>query len=213
MNNNINLFYEKKYDNLIRLGDILEGFISLLPTFIKIDNENINNNFNIEVLSCKYSVVITPCCSIDNNDKIISITPLLKVRDSFFNNPYFGEDLTRINRQMEPEQALPPQIWEFLSFEEKQKRLEESKTFTFLDIFIYNENDNLDSYEIIKRDKSNITTSFYMINFRYSYKIKFKDIRDLIDLKLLQLSIKTRSELRDKISYYYSRLPDEDINP
>ena len=33
----------------------------------------------------------------------------------------------------------------------------------------------------------------------------------IIESKVLQLSIQARSELRDKITYYYSRIPEEDV--
>jgi hypothetical protein len=54
-----------------------------------------------------------------------------------------------------------------------------------------------------------------MIDFKNSYKIncnKIKSPKDApLNKKILQLSITSRSELREKIAYYYGRIPEEDL--
>ena len=53
-----------------------------------------------------------------------------------------------------------------------------------------------------------------MIDFRNTYKLNYEKINPPKDAplesKCLQLSIQARSELRDKIAWYYGRVPEED---
>jgi hypothetical protein len=63
-----------------------------------------------------------PCCQIRN--QCIFLTPLIPILNTFFDNPYLATDLTRINRTMEPQQSVPPHVWEGFSEEERQKRLQ-----------------------------------------------------------------------------------------
>ena len=160
-----------------------------------------------------YSVVLTPCCSI--GESTISLTPLIKVRSDFFKNPYFLEDLTRINRRMKPQQAKPPDEWGNFTPEEKQRRLAEGINYALLELFIYEEHELFKTYLLRKQE-----VRYYMIDFKNIHTIKCAMIKrpekvkpedaPLIESKVLQLSIQARSELRDKIAYYYSRLPEED---
>jgi hypothetical protein len=59
-----------------------------------------------------------------------------------------------------------------------------------------------------------IETNYYMIDFRNTSKLNCERIinpKDApLESKCLQLSIQARSELRDKIAYYYARIPKED---
>jgi hypothetical protein len=209
----VEMFYEEKVDNALRFGDVLRGYIAITPS-IKgpiLEASTLNEGYNIDVNLPIFSVVLSPCCSIGHD--IISLTPLIKVRNAFFDNPYFREDLTRINRKMEPEQTVPPNIWEKFPSEEKQKRSEEGYGYTFLELFIYEKNNLLAKYTI-HRKQENIETNYYMIDFRNTYKLNCEKIKTPEDAplesKCLQLSIQARSELRDKIAYYYARIPKED---
>lgn len=207
------MFYQDNMDNALRFGDVLRGYIAITPS-IKgpiLAPSTLNEGYNIDVNLPIFSVVLSPCCSIGHG--IITLTPLIKVRKAFFDNPYFLEDLTRINRKMEPEQTVPPNIWEKFPSEEKQKHSEEGYGYTFLELFIYEKNDLFPKYTI-HRKRENIETKYYMINFRNAYILnceKIKTPEDApLDSKCLQLSLQARSELRDKIAYYYARIPKED---
>ena len=54
-----------------------------------------------------------------------------------------------------------------------------------------------------------------MIDFKDTYKINCDKINkpqnELVNSKCLQLSIESRSELREKISYFYGRVPKDDL--
>lgn len=203
------MFYEKKPDKALRFGDIVEGFI-LSST--NIDNPVLFSDYGINVDMPDYCAIITPCCSIGR--KVILLSPLVKLRDSFFDNPYFEKDLTRINREMEPTQSVSPDVWKKFTSQEQQKRLAEGRRFALNDVFIYEPNDYFKEYPI-NRKKNNIETDYYMIDFKDTYKINCKKIispeNSPLDIKRMQLSIKTREELRKKLSEYYRRIPEEDI--
>jgi hypothetical protein len=207
------MFYETtSIDRALRFGDIVQGFISCTPN---IDDPTIsthNYTYQIEISSQPFFVILSPCCSI--RDKVISLTPLIKLRGTFFNNPFFVDDLTRINRPVAPEHSLPPSAWESMEPEEKAGRLRSAPGYVSLECFIYEKHDFFHEYTISRRE-GNISTRYYMIDFRYTFRVhcdKINSPRDApIDVKRLQLTIDTRSELRDKISYYYSRVPNEDL--
>ena len=204
------MFYQDEPDEALRFGDVLKGFILTSPNIS--EPAKPNETYSIDVYLPAFSIVMSPCCSI--GDKMISLTPLIRLRNTFFNNPYLSEDLTRINREMEPEQTVPPDIWNSrLSHEEKQRRLGEGRGYAFLELFVYEKHDLFPEYTI-NRKQGNIGTRYYMIDFRNTYKVNCQSLitptNAPLDSKCLQLSIEARAEMRDKISYYYARVPKED---
>jgi len=203
------MFYQEETDNALRFGDVLKGFILTSPI---IKNPDSLENYEISVIQPDFCVILSPCCSIGH--KVITLSPLIPVRGSFFNNPYFSEDLTRINRKMEPQQTVPPPAWEQFSDDMKQEKLKEGLAHAFLDLFIYENHVLLPEY-IVHRKEGNVITQYHMIDFKNSYKIDCDRINSPEDAplnkKVLQLSIESRSELRDKIAKYYSRIPIEDL--
>lgn len=209
------MFYAEETDNYLRFGDVVSGYI-LPNTTIKepiLSFKSESHNYTIDV-EMPYSVILTPCCSI--GESTITLTPLIKVRKKFLKNPYFAEDLTRINRMMEPQQAYSPDEWEKFSLEEQQRYLAEGTNYALLNLFIYEENEIFKKYTLRKQE-----ITYHMINFKIIYTMKCTMIKrpeelkpedaPIIESKVLQLSIQARSELRDKITYYYSRIPEEDV--
>ena len=208
------MFYAKKMDNILRFGDVVRGYVlpntTIKEPILSLKSESHNYAIDIEM---PYSVVLTPCCSI--GESTISLTPLIEVRSSFFKNPYYAEDLTRVNRMMKPQQSLSPDEWGKFSLEEQQRRLAVETTYAHPNLFVYDENEIFKEYTLRQRK-----IRYYMINFKNSYTIKCAMIKrpedlkpedaPIIESKVLQLSIQARSELRDKIAYYYSRIPEED---
>jgi len=208
------MFYEKELECTLRFGDVVKGFISASPNIKEPILSPIRNfDYNIDVAMPIFSAIITPCCSIGDN--IISLTPLIKLRGDFCNNPHFLNDFTIINRPMKPEKAVPPDKWEGLSPQEKQRRLEEGKSYALLHLFIYEKHKIFPKYKIKSHE-----INYYMIDFRNIFKLKCNLIKrpekikqeyaPILESKCLQLSIQARSELRDKIAYYYARIPNED---
>ena len=209
------MFYAEETDNYLRFGDVVRGYIlpntTIKEPFLPFKREFHNYTIDVEM---PYSVVLTPCCSI--GESMISLTPLIKVRGDFFKNPYYAEDLTTINRLMNPQQSLSPDEWNNFSLEEQQRRLAEGITYAHLNFFIYEENEIFKKYTLRRRE-----IKYYMIYFKNISTMKCAMIKrpkelkpedaPIIESKVLQLSIQARSELRDKIAYYYSRIPEEDV--
>ena len=205
----VDMFYQQNMDNALRFGDVLKGYILAASN---IEEPNLSKSYKIDINLPPYCVVLSPCCSI--GEKIISLSPLIDLRGSFFDNPYLEEDITRINREMEPQQSVSPKIWEKFPPEEKQKRLDVGYAYAFVELFVYEKNDLFSRYTIHRRN-GNIETNYYMIDFRNSYKLSCEKIKTPEDAplesKYLQLSIQARSDLRAKIADYYLRVPKEDM--
>jgi len=202
------MFYQESMDEMLRFGDVLQGYILASAN---IDEPNSNKNYKIDINLPTYCVIISPTCSIGY--KMISLSPLIKLNGAFFNNPYFAEDLTRINREMEPQQTVAPKVWENLPSQEKEKRLKEGYAYAFLEFFVYDKNELFPNYTI-HRKEGNIETNYYMIDFRNTFKVSCEKIitpKDApLESKLLQLSIQSISELRNKLAFYYGKVPEED---
>ena len=211
------MFYEGKPDDVLRLGDVVRGYISANPNikkpFLYSKSEGYDYKINVELPN--YSVVLTPCCSI--GEGMLSLTPLIRVVGKFLTNEYFKEDLTRINRKMTTEQSFTHEDWEELTEEERNRRSEEGINYALLRYFIYEENGLFPKYTLKKHE-----ISYYMIDFQHIFTIICPMIKkpektcpkiapEIINSKVLQLSVQARSELRDKISYYYTRPPKEDM--
>jgi hypothetical protein len=206
------MFYATEIDRALRFGDVLQGYPSSTPIIeepILVKSEAV---YNVNVRFPQYTVVMDPCCEIRN--KSISLTPLVDLPRPFFDNPYFAEDLTRINRKMEPQEAISPSIWERLAPEEKQKRLEVGRTYALLNLFVYEKHVLFPKYTLHRKDKEDVETNYCMIDFRNTYKLCCNKIitpeDSPLESKMLQLSIGTRSELREKLVNYYANAPAED---
>ena len=63
----------------LRFGDVIEG--QYLYSLCLNDKSSINN-FNLKVERCSYNVVLTPCCSIRDNNIIVS--PLINILPKFY---------------------------------------------------------------------------------------------------------------------------------
>lgn len=155
------MFYAKKRDNILRFGDVVRGYILSNPTIKEPVSplKSESHNYKIDIEMPINSIVLTPCCSI--GESTISLTPLIKVRSDFFKNPYYAEDLTRINRMMKPQQSLSPDEWKKLSLEKQQRHLAEGTTYAHLNLFIYGENEIFKEYTLRQRE-----ITHYMIDFK-----------------------------------------------
>lgn len=205
------MFYAKETEKALRFGDVLKGYFSTTPVIKEPFLEEPIESYNIDVNLPVFSVVMDPCCQIGK--KTISLTPLIHIRSSFFDNPYLAEDLTRVNRKMEPQQAIPPRAWRQMTPEQKSERLAVGREYAFVSLFVYEKHDLLPKYTVHRRGR-NIETSYYMINFRDIHKLRCDKIitptEAPIESKALQLSVETRKELREKVASYYGTPAPED---
>ena len=203
-------YLENRHPN-IRFGDIVEGCFSLMTSMKKPFFES-SNQLNITIDISKYFAVMTPCCSIGKECTVgndtLALTPIIELQSDFLKNPYLVNDFTRINRKMKPEDSMPPKRWERLSPDEKEKKMSEGMGYSFLSYFIYGGHDLFDEYEL-KNSDNKILTKNYMIDFKRICSIKMPQ-EVVRSAKKLQLSISSREELRNKLSYFFGRRPEED---
>lgn len=209
------MFYQDDMDSVLRFGDVLEGYVAATPCVRGpiLETSNLAEGCSIDVALPSYCVVISPCCA--KGYDTISLTPLTEVRDSFFDNPHLEEDLTIVNRRIEPEHTVSPHVWDnVFSEERRQRRMRRGRAYVFLDLFVYAGNVLFPPYTVHRRG-ANKQTKCRMIDFRNIYRLDCEKIRSPdqapLKSKILQLSAVARSELRDKIAYYYYRPPEEDL--
>ncbi len=209
------MFYHGDIEGTLRFGDVLKGYISAYPIITGGNSPQVlfKNLESINISYTDYCAVLTPCCEFEKNKSSILITPILQIRQGFLGNPHLAEDLTRINRKMFPNQGLHPRAWENIPPEEQAQRMNAGLEYVLYNFFIYESDPIFPEYNI-NRNGEVITTKHHMIDFGkiFRVKIKYGSNRESPPLnKCLQLSITSRNELRDKLSHYFSRVPQEDI--
>jgi hypothetical protein len=204
-----NNFYQEPGDSVLRFGDVLQGFVSCTPI---LNDAPSTDSFRIDVTTKSFVVVLSPCCSI--SDQVISLATIGEIRNTFLKNQYLADDLTRINDKIPPEKSVPAVGWEKMPAEEKQFRLNIGDAYTFVELFIYAPNEIFPEYMVNTR-AGKISMRYYMIDFRHAFRVNCSRIiapdKSPVDSKCLQLSVENRSKLREKISFYYSRIPSEDL--
>ena len=97
-------FYQDIPDKALRFGDVVRGFPL---SAAHIDRPAIGEplrEYQIDVEHPDLGVVMTPCCSMKG--EMLLLTPLLPVNPNFYKNPYWADDLLRLNRRMTAEQAV-----------------------------------------------------------------------------------------------------------
>lgn len=205
-------FYSDSLDRRFRFGDIIKGFAAATPVINNPPLAPENINFQIEIVRSGFYSILSPCCSI--NDKVVVLCPLIQLRSAFLTNPYLVEDFTRINRPMTPEQAVPPSQWERLPPPEKEKRKDVGFRFAFVEQFVFDEHPFFPQYFLSARLGEKMEIRMHMVDFRHSFSVRCDKITNnsspFENIKLLQLSIEARAELRNKMASFYSRVPEED---
>lgn len=203
-------FYEASPELVFRLGDVITGFQSVVP---QIDRPETSGGWTISVERPDYMVVLTPCCSIA--DKAIALAPLNHIRPGFCSNAYFAEDLTNINRKMPPEKSVTRVVWESqLPQDRKQKMMAQGDCYAVMECFVYAPHDLLRRY-MLDVKPAPIEVGHYMVDFKSIFRVQCKQINRGAyapsSTKILQLSKEAREELRNKLSFYFWRPPEEDV--
>lgn len=205
-------FYETPPSDALRLGDVVRGVVFAGPCFKDAKNSP-QRHFSVNIEHPDFTVILTPCCSIAGGE--IVVAPLRPIRPNFLNNPYWTEDLTRLNRVMKPKLTVSAEKWSGMPDEEKMMRWPggwETEDYTVLDAFIYAPDAQLPGYRLPTQKDGAPEIKTYMISFRDITKVMCEGIqRNRHNLfKLLELSVFVREELRQKLSLYYGRVPEED---
>lgn len=199
-------FYCASPSNLLRQGDIVSGLPILHPTLQGASASDALKGYKIEVKVCPCAV-ITPCCSIEDEQVVLS--PLHQLESRFIKNEFFRADPLMINCKVEPEQSTGARAWEGLLPDEKVKRLAEGKAFAWLYLFVFDAHPLLQTYTLKGKE-----TGFYCVDFRRTFAIKWDQIRRGNDaasgIKLLELGVEARATFREKLTAYFERTPEED---
>lgn len=217
------MFYQPEMEEDLRFGDVVKGFVFTAPQvdepILSLDDEP---SYSIGVTIPRFSVVLTPCCSIEN--KTILLSPLVRVFINFFDNPHYREDLTRLNQPVPPDLAFTPDSWERVPEKEKQRIITIGPQYQYRQFFVYAPYSGLlPEYMLSRKDKNSetgyrqVNTSHYMVDFGSIHRVDCDKINRQGEgspappnVKHLQLSVYTRKELRDKILAYYARVTDDD---
>ena len=202
------MYYASNPSAGYRFGDILRGFPFVVPSVNK-PPVTLESGFGIAVATPSFCAVLTPCCSIENS--MVGICPLQHIQRYWLQNPHFVDDFTLINRLIPPEKYYPPEKWDSLPTSEKQ---DAEPSYYFLEAFVYPPSEHLPSYNLTYgREKKIYTLRHYMVDFRNVQKVScsvFSRGNSETPAKVLELSVAARSELREKVVHYFSRVPDED---
>lgn len=200
------MFYEEKPDKAFRFGDIISGYIVASPKIKQPILENKNHEYSLNIELSPYSAILSPSCSI--GDKKISLVPLMKIRKSFFDNDYLKKDLTRLNRPMERKYAHNPEKHQKKGAVQEDDNSATDIVYSLVELFVYDQHDKLSPYQT-RKDGVNQDIRYYMIDFRNIYKLDCDAIEKAecapLDSKILQLSNASRTELIQKLNYYYLR--------
>ena len=106
------MFYKETFtENKLRFGDIIEGYVESIPRLEKpfFGSHQHNYSYKIKSFFPKFSSIITPCCNIE--EKIIALTPLLKIPPELFRNEHFRNDFTILNEEVEQDKLFPKWVW------------------------------------------------------------------------------------------------------
>ncbi len=209
------MFYDSPPDNALRFGDVLYGFVLAAPAIEKPFPLSGPESYKITVSHPRFCVMLTPCCSI--KDKIVTLAPLELLNRSYFENPFFVEDFTRINREIPAEKSVPPSVWETMPLKTKERKLDPKnrESFALLDQFVYAPSSVLPSYELRLKGGTRQVVRHYQISFRKLFHVRcdsvLKPDKAPLDSKLLQLARSSREQLREKLTYFFGRVPNEDL--
>lgn len=197
---------DSNFDSNLRLGDIIGGFSYIVPNFE--DFVNKGNEFTLDIKNQQFFSVFTPCCSIE--DQKITLVPLKKIKPEFLKNPFYMEDFTLLNRPIPPFKSIPPIVWDNYSEDENNTIRSKDVSYALFELFLYGPNPKIPTYNLKYKNNTEEIGS-YMIDFRDTFTISSKKIqRGNTYQKILELSILSRGELRNKLSNFFNRIPDED---
>lgn len=228
------MFYQDSIENRLRFGDVLKGFLSTAPSLAKPLDEQAKDPYRIDVSIPDFSVIIDPCCEIGGGT--LSLTPLIHVKATLWDTPSLFEDITRINRKAMPKDLMHPVQWNELTDAEKKDIMSVTPDYGHTTFFIYESNAQFSPYtvkatkyeEVVnpvtklpkynRQGPTEFTTRHYMLNFKNIYHVNCEKVSDpgkTIDESIqrsivLQLSKKTRNELREKMADYFGEIPEED---
>jgi len=207
------MFYSESFSRAYRLGDIITGYTEIVPVYA-LNKKSAELSLSISVIPSDMFVILTPCCSIEQ--QIVNIAPLKKIDSRFLSSDFLVEDFLLINQPITRREALGGLVFNKLTPEEKLEFENMPPEYSYLDKFIYAEHHFLKEYSVTKSfgkgDIKTVATGKHMVSFKDAGKIQcnlFERKKEVYQ-KIAELSPLTRQKLRDKMAHYYSRIPEED---
>ena len=201
-------FYSDRPGAALRFGDVIQGFQH--PT-VRIDALDHEVDLKLSVSRPQYFAIMSPCCDIELS--ALSLAPLTPVRDNMvLNYPRLRQNLTQFNIKFPPKEGLTAEQIAKQSPEKQAELLAQGPTYSFLDCFVYEQNGLFPTYPVTRSSKVLATSEYRMVDFKSMFRIDCRLIERGKEvpqgLKVSELSEDTRAQLRDKLSYYFGRLPD-----
>ena len=192
-----------------RFGDVVTGFQH--PT-VRMDTPNSAVDLKISVTRPQYFAVMTPCCNIEQNS--FSLAPLVQVRDAIvIKHPRLHANLTLINVPFPPRDGFTDEQIAKMEPAKQAELLSEGAQYTYLDCFIYEPNQLFPAYEVKRKELTIAKIQYRMVDFKGIFRVECSQIEREQEaptgIKVAELTVPTRSELRDKLTFYFSRNADE----
>jgi hypothetical protein len=202
-------FYLDPPTKVFRFGDIVTGFQH--PT-VRIDTPNSAVDLKISVARPQYFAVMTPCCDIEL--KSFSLAPLIQVRDAIvLKHPRLHGNLALINVPFLPRDGFTPEQIEKMEPAKQAEILSENEKYSYLDCFLYEPSALFPPYEVKRKEQTIAKLQYRMIDFKSIFRVECSMIereqQAPTGIKVAELTVTARSQLRDKLTFYFGRNADE----
>ena len=205
-------FYLDSPTNDLRLGDVVTGFPVATPSAHDKEAQQRAVSWSIRADRPNFLVILTPCCSIE--DKSLLLAPLTFIRSTFLKNPWWTEDLSRLNRKMPYDKSIPPEHLKNLSEAQRLEREASGDQYALGECFVYSPHAILGEYTLPTKPPTG-GIGHYMVDFKSVFRLECDFItrpaKAPAGTKLLELSVRSRTELREKLAHFFSRPAKEDL--
>jgi hypothetical protein len=192
----------------LRFGDIVTGF---QHPIIRIDTPDSSLDLRITVSKPQYFVVMTPCCDIEL--QALSLVPLEQVRDAIVKQPRLLENLLMVNAKFKPKDGFTPEEIERMDGPKQAELASDPETYSYQDCFIYEPNGLFGFYEVKRKGRIVATLQHRMVDFKKIFRVDCSMIERAQELptgiKISELTVGTRAQLREKLTNYFGRNADE----
>lgn len=233
----MDMTYNGTIEDKLRFGDVVKGYLCAIPKVVKPFTNNNAESYSIQIDNPIFSVVLDPCCEVGSG--IISLAPLEQVNSRLWDIAFLAKDMTLLNIPGNAKNLMHPSTWNKLSEEEKKSAMQEADKFGHTPFFVYSGNPLFPEYTIIRenmytetidtvtqlptygvtKQQVSFVTKKRTRNFKNIFRVNCdkivtadKPLDEIIKQSIvLQLSIKTRNQLREKLSNYFGKRPAEDV--
>ncbi len=202
-------FYLDPPSKGLRFGDVVTGFQH--PT-VRIDVPDNALDLRISVTRPQYFVVMTPCCAIELNS--VSLAPLVQVRDAIIlKHPRLHDNLSLFNIPFPPKDGFTAEQIGKMDENKQAELLAQPAGYTYLDCFVYEPNGLFPDYEVKRNKQTFAKLQHRMVDFKSIFRVECslieREQHAPSGVKVSELTVATRAQLRDKLTYYFSRDADE----